>query len=183
MTNKIRYEPNGHVVLGNQEWNWDTLKEICYSDFVYEAKPRGTIVNKFKLPKDILNRWIEFEGWETAKKSHWQRPFSYRIDSDLTGLLQNLSKLLEIQKEVNDIDFHPENLLSKVTLNVEIKDGNHFKKLKTIVFEKYKVIIKDEPDEYGYKAFKDTEEIRYKTEQTEEQVIVKFSKPAKKRNP
>jgi hypothetical protein len=180
MKTKIEYEPEGQVILGGMEWNWDTLRELCFSDFVYEARPRGTICNRFKIPREILNSWIETEDWETAKKSHWQRPYSYRIDGDLSNLMQNIHKLCEIQKEINDIDFQSDNLLSRVTINIDIKDKDKFKKLKTIVIEKYKVIFQDEPDEFGNKNFDDIEEIRYKTEVKDESVTLMFSKIATK---
>ena len=63
------------------------LKHHCYNDYLYEGKNRGVICSAYKLPKEILNQWIEEENWETDKKSHWQRPYSYRIDSALTNLL------------------------------------------------------------------------------------------------
>lgn len=176
MKNKIEYEPEGQVVLNGMNWNWDTLKELCFHDFVYEGRPRGIICNKYKLPREIMNEWITIEDWDTAKKSHWQRPYSYRIDFDLANLLQNIQKLTEIQKEVKDIDFQSDNLLSRITINVDINDNNQLKSFKTIIIEKYRIIIEGEEDDYGEVIFDESEEMRYKVELNSEKTKVKFSK-------
>lgn len=175
MKEKIIYEPEGFVVLNGIEWTWEHLKQTCYCDFVYEARPRGTICHKFKVPRHILNEWIETEDWEIANKSHWQRPISYRIDSHLAGLLQNVYQLKEIQKEVNDIPFEDNEIENRITITIDLKhkdDG--FVQHRKIILEKYNILIVDEPDEFGQKYFDDHKEIRYKTVDYDENLTLKY---------
>ena len=181
MKEKITYDPDGFIALNGVEWSWEHLKQTCYSDFVYEARPRGTICHKFKVPKDILNEWIETEDWEIAKKSHWQRPISYRIDSHLAGLLQNIYQLKEIQKEVNDIPFEDNEIENRVTITVELKSKDGFVQHRKIVLEKYNILIVDEPDEFGQKYFDDHKELRYKTVDYGESQTVKYKPVIKKK--
>ena len=64
--------------------------------------------------------------------------------------------------------------MSRVTINIDIKDKKKFKKLETIVIEKYKVNFQNERDKFGNKNFDDIEEIRYKTEVKDESVTLMF---------
>lgn len=181
MPSKIRYEPNGFVVLNNCEWDWESLKQVCHSDFVYEAKNRGVICNKYKLPKEILNQWIEQENWEYDKKAFWQRPYSYRIDDALTHLIQNVAKLVEIQKEVDDINFEKENLLSRVSINIEVKKADKFVKYKTFIIEKYSIKIEDDIDEFSNEKIEHEDEIRYKTIEKPEEIMIKHINSLKRK--
>jgi hypothetical protein len=178
MKSKIEYDPDGFVVLNSIEWSWEHLKQTCFAEFVYEAKPRGSICHQYKVPRDILNEWIETEDWEIAKKSHWQRPFSYRIDSALAGLLQNIYHLKEIQKDVNDIPFEENEIENRVTITIDLKHKEGFIQHRKIVIEKYNILIKDEPDDF--KHFEGHKEIRYKTIEYNESVHLKY-KPVKEK--
>ena len=48
-------------------------------------------------------------------------------------LINNISKLTEIQQDVETIEFEPENLLSRVKVDIEFKSDNKFKKYKTFI--------------------------------------------------
>lgn len=172
MKNKIVYDPEGSIILGNQEWTWESLKQACYSDYVLEARPMGTVANKYKVPKEIVSKWIKDEEWEYARKSHWQRPYSYRIDSHVTGLIQSATKLIEIHQTVNDIDYKEENLQMRVKVDIEILDKGKIKKLKTITLEKYKIIF---PATYedDIKLFDEYDELRFKTKVTDGEILIK----------
>ena len=174
MKKKIEYDPEGFVVLNNTEWRWEDLKQACYSDYVYEARPRGTIVYKYKVPKEILNEWIQIEEWEKAKKSFWQRPISYRLDSNLAILLQNVFQLKELQLEVNDIPFEENEIENRVTISIDISKNGELIPHKKIILEKYKILIADDPYEWGHKVFQDHPEIRYKTVSCEEDLTIKY---------
>jgi hypothetical protein len=53
MAKKIEYEYDGTVTLGNVEWEWEHLKQVCHSDYVYEGKARGHLCQKYKVPREI----------------------------------------------------------------------------------------------------------------------------------
>ncbi|AIM37572.1 hypothetical protein KO02_13410 [Sphingobacterium sp. ML3W] len=176
---KIQYDPKTNTIVVNGiAWDLDGLKQICHSDFVYEARNRGVICNKYKIPRELLNEWIESEDWEFDKKNHWQRPYSYRIDSAVTQLIRNVSNLTEIQQEVDTIEFHPENLLSRIKLDIEFKEQGEFRSYKTFVIEKYTVKIEDY-NEWNGEKIEYEDEIRYKTSLDENQIIIKHGKVQK----
>ena len=179
MKKKIEYDPEGSVVLENVEWTWESLKQVCHSAFVHDAKARGHICNQYKVPREILNEWIDYENWEYDKKSFWQRPYSYRIDSALNELINNVNKLAEIQEEVKDIDFEPDRILSRVKINIQIKEDGKWKELKTLLMEKYSVVIEGISDYIGTEEIviaEDSEEMRYKTSITEEEILIRYLK-------
>lgn len=105
---KIEYGDRGNIIIDDREWDLQGLKQLCHSDFVYEAINRGIICNKYKIPRELLNEWIEKEDWEYDKKDFWQRPYSYRIDNAVKDLINNVQHLTEIQSEVDSIDFQPQ---------------------------------------------------------------------------
>ena len=41
---KIEYGQRGNIIIENKEWDLEGLKQLCHSDFVYEAKSRGIMV-------------------------------------------------------------------------------------------------------------------------------------------
>lgn len=172
---KIEYTEYGSIIANGVEWDIDGLKQVCHSDFVYEARNRGTICNKYKIPRELLNKWIETEDWVFDKKDHWQRPYSYRLDSAIKDLIKNTVELTEIQEEVDTIDFQPENLVSRVKVDIQFKSDNEFKSYKTFVVEKYIVKIEDYDNFTGEKIeFED--EIRYKCNMTKSEIILKQAK-------
>ncbi|ELR70192.1 hypothetical protein C900_03877 [Fulvivirga imtechensis AK7] len=176
---KIVYDPDGSVVLDNIEWTWESLKHVCHSDFVFEGKPRGFICRKYKLPRDILNEWIESENWEYDRKSHWQRPYSYRIDSALNNLMINISHLVEIQEEVNDIEFDEKNILSRIKIDIQAKENDQWKIYKTLILEKYAVLIEGIGEYIGSEKIKildDTEEIKYKAQVSPGEILIRYLK-------
>lgn len=176
---KIEYGQNGSIIIDNREYDLEGLKQVCHSDFVYEAKNRGIICNKHKIPRELLNEWIETEDWEFDKKDFWQRPYSYRIDNAVKQLINNVQLLTEIQNEVETINFEPENLLSRVKIDIEYKSDNKFKSYKTFIIEKYIIKIEDFDEFTGDKIEYD-KEIRYKTNLTENEIIIKHAKIQKK---
>jgi hypothetical protein len=173
---KIKYQYGECVILGGVEWLWDDLKQVCYFDFVCEDKARGFLINKYKLPREILNDWIINENWEYDKKSYWQRPYSYRIDGALNDFLKNISKLVQIQNEVDDIDFDKKHLLSRIKIDIEVKHDKQFKKYKTFILEKYSVIIEDFEDEDSVEKTQFNEEIRYKAIEKPGEILIRFLK-------
>ncbi|QQD14358.1 hypothetical protein [Sphingobacterium sp. UDSM-2020] len=177
---KVQYDLKTNTIIVNGvEWDLDGLKQCCHSDFVYDARNRGVICNKYKIPRELLNEWIESEDWELDKKDFWQRPYSYRIDDAVKGLIRNVSKLTEIQQEVNTIEFHPENLLSRIKIDIEFKEKEEFKSYKTFVIEKYIVKIEEDYDEWTGEKIEYEDEIRYKTFLDENQIIIKHAKMQK----
>ncbi len=172
---RIEYTENGGIIVNGVEWDIEGLKQLCHSDFVYEARNRGTICNKYKIPRELLKEWIETEDWELDKKNHWQRPYSYRIDDAVKHLINNVSELTEIQKDVNSIDFIPENLTSRVKIDIEFKDKNEFKSYKTFVIEKYIVKIEDY-DELTGEKIQYEDEIRYKCNVKENEIVLQHAK-------
>lgn len=173
---KIKYDQNTNTIIVNGiEWDLDGFKQLCHSDFVYEARNRGVICNKYKIPRELLNEWIESEDWEFDKKDFWQRPYSYRIDDSVKQLINNVHKLTEIQQEVDTIEFDPKNLLSRVKIDIEYKDKDKFKSYKTFVIEKYVVKI-EECKEWTSAKIEYEDEIRYKTSVDENQVVIKHAK-------
>lgn len=176
---KVEYDKDGSVVFGNVEWTWQSLKQVCHADFVFDNKPRGSICHRYSLPKEILNEWIENENWEKDKKSHWRRPYSYRIDSVVNELITNSSRLLEIQNEVNDVKFDEESKLSRVSIKIEVNEGSSIKVYKTIILEKYAVLVEGIKEHYNGETFTisdDTKEIRYKATVTPGEILIKFLK-------
>lgn len=178
---KIEYGQHGNIIIDNREWDLEGLKQLCHSDFVYEAKNRGIICNKYKIPRDLLNEWIVNEDWEFDKKDFWQRPYSYRIDNAVKALINNVQHLTEIQNEVDSLDFQPENLLSRVKIDIEYKSNNEFKSYKTFIIEKYIIKIEDF-DEFTGDKIEFEDEIRYKTKLTENEILIKHAKVQKKKN-
>lgn len=176
---KVEYTENGGIIVNGVEWDIEGLKQICHSDFVYEAKNRGTICNKYKIPRELLNEWIETEDWVFDQKDFWQRPYSYRVDDAVRQLINNVSKLTEIQKEVDTIDFTPENLISKVRVDIQFKSDNKFKSYKTFVIEKYIIKIEDY-DEFSGEKIEFEDEIRYKCKVKESEIILQHAKIQKK---
>ncbi|KRD58696.1 hypothetical protein ASE40_20505 [Flavobacterium sp. Root935] len=172
---KIKYGDFGTIIINNREWDLQGLKQLCHSDYVYEAKNRGIICNKYKIPRELLNEWIESEDWEFDKKDFWQRPYSYRIDNAVMSLINNVQHLTEIQNEVDTIDFQPENLLSRIKIDIEYKSENEFKSYKTFVIEKYIIKIEDF-DEYTGEKIEFEDEIRYKTSLTENEILIRHAK-------
>jgi len=164
------YEDDGYL---------ENIKQCCHSDFVYEASNRGTICNKYKIQRELLNKWIEEEGWDFDKKDFWQRPYSYRIDDAVKNLINNVQHLTEIQKEVNTINFEPKNLLSRVKIDIEYKAENSFKSYKIFVVEKYIIKIEDFDEYTGEKIVFD-DEIRYKTTVTENEILIRHAKIQKR---
>jgi len=147
-----------------------SLKQLCHSDFVYEAKNRGIICHKYKIPRELLNEWIESEDWEFDKKDFWQRPYSHRIDNAVKSLINNVQHLTEIQNEIDSIGFQPQNLLSRVKIDIEYKSDNKFKSYKTFIIEKYIIKIEDF-DEFTGDKIEFEDEIRYKTSLSENELI------------
>lgn len=177
---KIEYTDRGGIIINGAEWDIEGLKQLCHSDFVYEAKNRGTICNKYKIPHELLNEWIETEDWVFDKKDFWQRPYSYRIDDAVKRLINNVSKLAEIQNEVNTIDFEPENLISRIKVDIQYKSDNKFRSYKTFVIEKYIVKI-ESYDELTEKIVEYEDEIRYKSDVKEHEIIIQHAKVQKKK--
>lgn len=177
---KIEYGDRGNIIIDDREWDLEGLKQICHSDFVYEAKNRGIICNKYKIPRELLNEWIENEDWEFDKKDFWQRPYSYRIDNAVKDLINNVQHLTEIQNEVESIDFQSQNLLSRVKIDIEYKSDNEFKSYKTFVIEKYIIKIEDF-DEFTGEKIEFEDEIRYKTSLNENEILIRHAKIQKRK--
>ena len=176
---KIEYDQHGGVTINGVEWDLDGLKQLCHSDFVYEGKNRGVICNKYKIPRVLLNEWIENEDWEFDKKDFWQRPYSYRIDDAVRTLINNVQHLVEIQSEINTIKFEPQNLVSRVKIDIEYKSDDTFKSYKTFTIEKYIVKIEDY-DEFTGDKIEYEDEIRYSTSLAEDEIIIKHAKIQKR---
>lgn len=176
---KWQYTNNGSVLIGDTVWDVEGLKQLCYSDFVYAGKNRGVICNKYKIPRELLNEFVESEDWEFDKKSFWQRPYSYRIDDALQHLLNNVVKLDDIQKEVDDIETDPKNLISRIKIDMEVKSEGEFQTYKTFILEKYIVKVFDYEEFTGERIDYD-DEIRYRVNSTENQVLIQSLKYKKK---
>jgi len=178
MRKEIKYEPNGFITIGDTEWTWESLKQQCYSDYVYEDKTIGRIAYKYKISKEIISEWANNEQWELAKRTHWKRPYSYRIDGVLAFLLQQISKLHESQKYVHEHngkdDFEFNSCENKVTINIETHDKNGSNQIHKIILEKHKVIVNPIYDEYGEKVVEEHEEMRYKVIKGFNEVTVKY---------
>ena len=176
---KIEYRNQGSIIINGVEWDEEGLKQLCHSDFVYEARNRGIICNKYKIPRELLNEWIESEDWEFDKKDFWQRPYSYRIDDAVKTLINNVQHLTEIQKDVDTIKFEPQNLLSRVKIDIDYKQDKDFKSYKTFVIEKYVIKIEDF-DEFTGEKIEYEDEIRYKTTVTENEILIRHAKIQKR---
>ncbi|WP_426473858.1 hypothetical protein [Chryseobacterium balustinum] len=178
---KIEYRNQGIIIINGVEWDEEGLKQLCHSDFVYEARNRGVICNKYKIPRELLNEWIENEDWEFDKKDFWQRPYSYRIDDAVKSLINNVQHLIEIQKDVDTIKFEPRNLLSRVKIDIDYKQDKNFKSYKTFVIEKYVIKIEDF-DEFSGEKIEYEDEIRYKTTVTENEILIRHAKIQKRQS-
>ena len=176
---KIEYGNHGSIIINGVEWDGEGLKQLCHSDFVYEARNRGIICNKYKIPRELLNGWIENEDWEFDKKDFWQRPYSYRIDDAVKSLINNVQHLTEIQKDVDTIKFEPQNLLSRVKIDIHYKQDKDFKSYKTFVIEKYVIKIEDFDELTGAKIEYE-DEIRYKTTVSENEILIRHAKIQKR---